>query len=218
MTVTHADLKRRIVARRATVGVMGLGYVGLTEALELARSGFRVTGIDVDAGRIEAVLAGRSYLVDVADEDLGQAVADGMLEATADFDLLARMDVIVICVPTPLSKTKGPDLSYIVSAVEAIRVRLRPGQLIVLESTTYPGTTREVVLGALEPTGLAMGRDFFLCFSPERINPGDRQHPPSTIPRIVGGVTRSAPSWAPPSSGTCHRRSSRSPRPRPPRW
>jgi len=139
--------------------------------------------------RVQAVMTGRSYLVDIADEDLSGAVKTGRLTATQDLDLLARMDAILICVPTPLSKTKSPDLSYIVSAVEAIRLRLRVGQLIVLESTTYPGTTWEVVLAALEPTGLVVGRDFFLCFSPERINPGDRQHPPATIPRIIGGVT-----------------------------
>jgi len=139
--------------------------------------------------RVQAVITGCSYLVDIADEDLSGAVKTGRLTATQDLDLLGRMDAILICVPTPLSKTKSPDLSYIVSAVEAIRLRLRVGQLIVLESTTYPGTTWEVVLPALEPTGLVVGRDFFLCFSPERINPGDRQHPPATIPRIIGGVT-----------------------------
>ena len=183
------ELKDRIVTGQAEVGVMGLGYVGLTEALELARVGFPVTGFDVDETRVEAVRAGRSYLVDVPDEDLREAVRSGKLKATRDFELLAQMDAILICVPTPLSKTKSPDLSFIVSAVEAIRAQLRPGQLVVLESTTYPGTTREVVLAALEPTGLMVGRDFFLCFSPERINPGDREHPPSTIPRILGGVT-----------------------------
>jgi UDP-N-acetyl-D-glucosamine dehydrogenase len=183
-------LKDRILSGQAEVGVMGLGYVGLTEAIELAKAGFRVTGFDVDAARVQAVMAGRSYLVDISDEDLGHATANGTLRATQDFDLLGRMDAILICVPTPLGKTKSPDLSYIVSAVEAIRLRLRPGQLIVLESTTYPGTTWEVVLTALEPTGLSVGRDFFLCFSPERINPGDRQHPPSSIPRIIGGVTK----------------------------
>jgi UDP-N-acetyl-D-glucosamine dehydrogenase len=184
------SLREAIRARSAQVGIMGLGYVGLTEALEFAKAGFRVTGFDVDAGRVDAVQKGRSYLVDVLDEDLRHAVADGNLRATRDFDLLAEMDAILICVPTPLSKTKSPDLSYIVGAVEAIRSRLHRDQLIVLESTTYPGTTREVVLSALEPTGLAVGSDFFLCFSPERINPGDRDHPPSTIPRILGGVTR----------------------------
>jgi UDP-N-acetyl-D-glucosamine dehydrogenase len=183
------NLKERILSGRAEVGVVGLGYVGLTEALEFARAGFHVTGFDVDATRVQAVRTGRSYLVDIPDEDLARVVADGMLEATQDLDLLARMDAILICVPTPLGKTKSPDLSYIVNAVEAIRARLRQGQLVVLESTTYPGTTLEVVLAALEPTGLAVGRDFFLAFSPERINPGDRDHPPSTIPRILGGVT-----------------------------
>jgi UDP-N-acetyl-D-glucosamine dehydrogenase len=183
------NLKERILSTKAEVGVIGLGYVGLTEALELARAGFRVTGFDIDPVRVQAVMTGRSYLVDIADEDLSGAVKTGRLTATQDLDLLARMDAILICVPTPLSKTKSPDLSYIVSAVEAIRLRLRVGQLIVLESTTYPGTTWEVVLAALEPTGLVVGRDFFLCFSPERINPGDRQHPPATIPRIIGGVT-----------------------------
>ena len=183
------SLKERILSTTAEVGVIGLGYVGLTEALELARAGFQVTGFDIDPVRVQAVMTGRSYLVDIADEDLSGAVKTGRLTATQDLDLLARMDAILICVPTPLSKTKSPDLSYIVSAVEAIRLRLRVGQLIVLESTTYPGTTWEVVLPALEPTGLVVGRDFYLCFSPERINPGDRQHPPATIPRIIGGVT-----------------------------
>ena len=183
------SLKERILSTTAEVGVIGLGYVGLTEALELARAGFQVTGFDIDPVRVQAVMTGRSYLVDIADEDLSGAVKTGRLTATQDLDLLARMDAILICVPTPLSKTKSPDLSYIVNAVEAIRLRLRVGQLIVLESTTYPGTTWEVVLPALEPTGLVVGRDFFLCFSPERINPGDRQHPPATIPRIIGGVT-----------------------------
>jgi UDP-N-acetyl-D-glucosamine dehydrogenase len=182
-------LRDGILTRSAQVGIMGLGYVGLTEALEFAKAGFRVTGFDVDAARVQAVQAGRSYLVDVLDEDLRHAVSEGNLRATGDFDLLAQMDAVLICVPTPLSKTKSPDLSYIVGAVEAIRPRLHQGQLIVLESTTYPGTTREVVLSSLEPTGLAVGTDFFLCFSPERINPGDRDHPPSTIPRILGGVT-----------------------------
>jgi UDP-N-acetyl-D-glucosamine dehydrogenase len=183
------SLKERILSTTAEVGVIGLGYVGLTEALELARAGFQVTGFDIDPVRVQAVMTGRSYLVDIADEDLSGAVKTGRLTATQDLDLLGRMDAILICVPTPLSKTKSPDLSYIVSAVEAIRLRLRVGQLIVLESTTYPGTTWEVVLPALEPTGLVVGRDFYLCFSPERINPGDRQHPPATIPRIIGGVT-----------------------------
>lgn len=183
------SLVARIDAGTARVGVMGLGYVGLTEAVELARAGFPVTGFDVDPARVASVAAGRSYLVDVTDEDLAQVVGAGRLEATGDFERLAAMDAILICVPTPLSKTKTPDLTYIVAAVDAIRRHLRPEQLVVLESTTYPGTTSEVVLGALASTGLRVGHDFHLCFSPERINPGDTAHPPATIPRIVGGIT-----------------------------
>jgi UDP-N-acetyl-D-glucosamine dehydrogenase len=183
------SLKDRIASGSASVAVIGLGYVGLTEAVELARVGFRVVGFDIDAERVAAVQAGRSYIVDVADEDLAQSVGSGRLQATTDPSLMADMDAILICVPTPLGKTKAPDLSYIVSAVDAIRARLRRDQLVVLESTTYPGTTGEVVRPALESTGLVAGRDFHLCFSPERINPGDRQHPASSIPRIVGGVT-----------------------------
>jgi UDP-N-acetyl-D-glucosamine dehydrogenase len=173
----------------STAGVVGLGYVGLSEAVELAHAGFVVTGFDVDADRVRRVQAGRSYLVDITDEELAAVVRDGRLRATGDFDALEAMDAILICVPTPLGKTKAPDLSYIVSAVDAIRARLRSGQLIVLESTTYPGTTSEVVRSALESTGLTAGRDFSLCFSPERLNPGDRRFPPTAIPRIVGGIT-----------------------------
>jgi UDP-N-acetyl-D-glucosamine dehydrogenase len=173
----------------ARVGVLGLGYVGLTEALEFACAGFSVTGFDVDASRVAAVQAGRSYLVDVSDAALGDAVGSGRLTATGDLGGLGDLDALLICVPTPLGKTKAPDLSYVVSAVEAIAEGLRPGQLVVLESTTYPGTTEEVIRPALERTGLAAGRDFHLCFSPERINPGDTKHPVGSIPRIVGGLT-----------------------------
>jgi UDP-N-acetyl-D-glucosamine dehydrogenase len=189
MTAT-TSLQERITAGTARVGVIGLGYVGLTEALELARAGFPVTGFDIDPDRVRAVQAGRSYLVDISDQDLTGVVRAGALAATDDFGGLGEQDVLLICVPTPLGKSKAPDLSYIISAVEAIRPRLRRGQLVVLESTTYPGTTTEVVLPALESTGLRAGLDFHLCFSPERINPGDTAHPPSTIPRVVGGVTR----------------------------
>jgi UDP-N-acetyl-D-glucosamine dehydrogenase len=182
-------LREKIAARSAGVGVLGLGYVGLTEALELARAGFPVTGFDIDADRVAAVQAARSYLVDIAEADLTAAVHAGALTATTEFQHLHTQDVLLICVPTPLSKSKAPDLSFILSAVEAIRPRLRPGQLVVLESTTYPGTTTEVVRPALEASGLVAGRDFHLCFSPERINPGDQAHPPASIPRVVGGVS-----------------------------
>jgi len=183
------DLLPRLRTREAVIGVIGLGYVGLTEALHLARAGFRVTGFDVDAARVASVQRGRSYLVDVTDADLGGVVGAGTLTATDDLDRLAEMDALLICVPTPLGKTKAPDLSYILSAVDRIRTALRPGQLVVLESTTYPGTTREVVLPALESSGLRAGVDFHLCFSPERVNPGDTAHTLARIPRVLGGVT-----------------------------
>jgi UDP-N-acetyl-D-glucosamine dehydrogenase len=188
MNATEA-LRERIAAGTARIGVLGLGYVGLTEALELARAGFPVTGFDIDPARVAAVQHARSYLVDIADADLAAVVTPGTLTATADFDRLAAQDVLLICVPTPLSKSKAPDLSFILAALDAIRPRLRPGHLVVLESTTYPGTTAEVVRPALEAPGLAAGADFHLCFSPERINPGDAAHPPRSIPRVVGGLT-----------------------------
>ena len=182
-------LHDRIAASTARIAVLGLGYVGLTEAMELARAGFPVTGFDIDGERVRAVQDGRSYLVDISDEDLATVVRAGTLTATDDFTRLGEQDVLIICVPTPLGKSKAPDLSYIVSAVDAIRPRLHRGQLVILESTTYPGTTTEVVMPALESTGLRAGVDFHLCFSPERINPGDKLHRPSTIPRVVGGVS-----------------------------
>ncbi len=183
------SLQERIRSQSAEVGIIGLGYVGLTEAIEFVRVGFRVTGFDIDVNRIRNIQAGCSYLVDISDQELRLAVESGRLQATDNFSLLKEMDAILIAVPTPLSKTKTPDLSYILNAVDAFRPRLRQGQLIVLESTTYPGTTMEVVLPSLEEAGLKPGRDFHLCFSPERINPGDKEHPPARIPRIVGGVT-----------------------------
>jgi UDP-N-acetyl-D-glucosamine dehydrogenase len=188
---THRPLQDLVREGTAKVGVVGLGYVGLVEAMEFARAGFATTGFDVDADRVRRVQTAQSYLVDVTDEDLRPAVASGKLTATGDMSRLSEVDAILICVPTPLGKTRAPDLSYIVSAVDSIRQRLRPGQLIVLESTTYPGTTLEVVLPALESTGLKVGTDFYLCFSPERINPGDKSFTPGQIPRILGGVTPS---------------------------
>ncbi len=179
----------RVKGRTGRVGVIGLGYVGLTEALGFARAGVPVIGFDIDAERVASVQGARSYLVDILDAELAEVVSDGSLTATGDFDRLAETDAILICVPTPLSKTKAPDLSYILSAMQAIVPRLRAGQLVVLESTTYPGTTDEIIRPAIEATGLKVGRDVHLCFSPERINPGDREHPPASIPRIIGGTT-----------------------------
>ncbi len=156
--------------------------------MEFARAGFDVTGFDVDAAKNAQINAGRSYIPDVPDADIGAAVKAGRLRATADMSQLGAMDAIDICVPTPLRKTKDPDLSYVVKAVEAVAASLRPGQLIILESTTYPGTTEEVVQPMLEAGGLKADVDFLLAFSPERVDPGNAQHTTRTIPKVVGGL------------------------------
>ncbi len=178
----------RIRSKQACIGIIGLGYVGLPLAVEFARQGFAVTGFDVDQSKAAQVNAGRSYIPDVAQADLAAVVQSGKLRATSDMSELGAMDVIDICVPTPLRKTKDPDLSYVVLAVEAVAATLRPGQLIVLESTTYPGTTDEVVQPMLEAQGLKADVDFFLAFSPERVDPGNQQFTTKNIPKIVGGV------------------------------
>jgi UDP-N-acetyl-D-glucosamine dehydrogenase len=183
------DLQEKIRNRKARAGVIGLGYVGLPLAVEFARAGLDVTGFDVDAGRVEDVNQGRSYIVDMSDREMREILSSGRLRATADFSALADMDTINICVPTPLRKTKDPDLTYIVSAVRSIRDHLRRGQLVVLESTTYPGTTEEVVQPILEESGLRAGRDFYLAFSPERIDPGNPNFQTRNIPKVVGGHT-----------------------------
>lgn len=182
-------LAQKIQDRSAHVGVIGLGYVGLPLLLEMAKTGFRATGIDIDRKRVESLNAGISYVLDVPGETLLTFVREGQLRATESLAAIRELDTVSICVPTPLRKTKDPDLSYIVAAVEAVCLHLRPGQLIVLESTTYPGTTQEVVLPILEKTGLRVGEDFFLAFSPERVDPGNRSYTTHNIPKIIGGVT-----------------------------
>ena len=182
------SLKDKIRDRNARVGVIGLGYVGLPLAVEFARSGFDVTGFDVDRSKVDEINAGRSYILDVKTEDVAANVGAGRLRATADMSRLGDMDVIDICVPTPLRKTKDPDLSYVVQAVDAVKAHLKRGQLIILESTTYPGTTDEVVQPALEEGGLKAGADFYLAFSPERVDPGNQSYSTRTIPKVVGGV------------------------------
>jgi UDP-N-acetyl-D-glucosamine dehydrogenase len=168
---------------------MGLGYVGLPLAVEFAKEGFPVTGIDLDAARVDGVNRGRSYLGDVTSEELAKLRRARTLQATSSFEALPGQDAIIICVPTPLRKTREPDLSFILSATEEIAKQVRRGQLIVLESTTYPGTTDEVVLPALEAHGLRVGKDFCLAFSPERIDPGNATYTTRTIPKVIGGMT-----------------------------
>jgi UDP-N-acetyl-D-glucosamine dehydrogenase len=185
---TVTSLLERIRSKEAHVGVIGLGYVGLPLAVELAHAGFHVTGFDTDASKIAQINAGKSYIPDVPEADLAACVKAGTLKATTDMRDLGGMDAIDICVPTPLRKTKDPDLSYVVLAVEAVAASLKRGQLVILESTTYPGTTDEVVQPMLEKTGLKADVDFFLAFSPERVDPGNTQFNTKNIPKIVGGV------------------------------
>jgi UDP-N-acetyl-D-glucosamine dehydrogenase len=188
MTETiHSTLLDAIHSKRARIGVIGLGYVGLPLAVEFARAGFAVTGFDVDASKVAEIGAGRSYIPDVAQADLAEVVSSGHLRATTDMGQLASMDVADICVPTPLRKTKDPDLSYVVKSLEAVAAALHRGQLVILESTTYPGTTDEVALPMLEARGLKADRDFFLAFSPERVDPGNVTYTTRNIPKIVGG-------------------------------
>ena len=189
MTALAASLLDRIQSRRARTGVVGLGYVGLPLAVELAKAGFHTTGIDLDERKIEAIGQSRSYIPDVATADIVALRKAGKLDATTDFSVVKELDTINICVPTPLRKTKDPDMSYIVSAVEAIAKHLHKGMLIVLESTTYPGTTDEVVQPILETTGLKAGQDFFIAFSPERVDPGNPTFQTHNVPKVVGGLT-----------------------------
>ena len=181
------DLKARLQSKQAKIGIIGLGYVGLPLACEFARAGFDVTGFDVDQSKVAEINAGRSYIPDVPTAELAAEVKAGRLRATTDFAALADMDVADICVPTPLGKARNPDLSYVVKALEAVAATLKPGQLVVLESTTYPGTTDEVALPMLEAKGLKVDRDFFLAFSPERVDPGNPTYQTHNIPKIVGG-------------------------------
>jgi UDP-N-acetyl-D-glucosamine dehydrogenase len=185
----RAALEEKIRNRTAEAGVVGLGYVGLPLAVEFARAGFRVTGIDVQQSKVDRINAGDSYVQDVPASVLAPLVADGRIRATTDFGAVAEMDTIDICVPTPLRKTKDPDMSYIVRAAEEIGKRFRAGTLVILESTTYPGTTDELLLPMLAGKDMKVGRDFFLCFSPERVDPGNPKFQTRNIPKVVGGVT-----------------------------
>ena len=186
---TAEMLASRIRSRTARVGIVGLGYVGLPLAVEFARAGFSVTGIDVSADKAKKVNSGDSYIGDIPTATLAPLVEAGKLRATTDFSAVLELDTINICVPTPLRKTKDPDMSFIVSSCQEIARHFHAGTLVILESTTYPGTTDELVLPMLSKGGLEAGKDFFLCFSPERVDPGNPKYQTSNIPKVVGGCT-----------------------------
>ena len=185
-----AKFKAKINRKEARVAVIGLGYVGLPLAVEFAKKGFKALGVDLDKNKVDSITSGNSYILDIPSEEIKPLVKKGALRATRDYSKLKEVDAIIICVPTPLRKTKDPDMSYIVSATEAIAKNLRRGQVIVLESTTYPGTTEEVILPILEATGLKVGKDFCLGFSPERIDPGNPTYMTHNIPKVVSGMTK----------------------------
>jgi UDP-N-acetyl-D-glucosamine dehydrogenase len=183
------DLRSKLEKHNATAAVIGLGYVGLPLAMEIVAAGFKVIGIDLDASKIAALKEGKSYILDVPEKIVAQAVRSGQFTPTTDFSALSCADTVSICVPTPLSKSRDPDISFILSATEEIRKYLHSGQLIVLESTTYPGTTDELIVPELEGSGLKVGHDFFVAFSPERIDPGNASFTTRNTPKIVGGIT-----------------------------
>ncbi len=188
-TGTFAELKSKIESKTARVGIVGLGYVGLPLAVEFAKAGFFVTGIDVQESKVGNLNRGESHVQDVPSSEIARLIGDKRFSATTDFSVVRELDTINICVPTPLRKTKDPDMSYIVSAVEEIAKYFHPGLLIILESTTYPGTTNELLLPTFEKSGLKAGEDFFLCFSPERVDPGNPVYQTSNTPKVVGGIT-----------------------------
>ncbi len=184
------ELKQRIGQREARIGVIGLGYVGLPLALEFAKAGFRTTGFELDPKKVEAIQDRASYIEDVPGAEVARVVGEGLLSATGNFGEVSACDVINVCVPTPLTKTKDPDVSHLARALEDIRKRLRAGQLVILGSTTYPGTTHELFVPMLESTGLQVGVDFAVAFAPERIDPANKQFAVRDVPKVVGGETR----------------------------
>jgi UDP-N-acetyl-D-glucosamine dehydrogenase len=188
----QTNLLKKIQKDEALVGIIGLGYVGLPLALAFTGNSFKVLGFDIDAKKVNALEKGNCYISHIDGKKVKQAVQSGKLSATSDFSRLGEPDAIIICVPTPLTAQRDPDMSYIVKTAGQIRAKLRPGQLIVLESTTYPGTTEDLVKGILEETGLLCGREFYLAFSPEREDPGNKSFSTATIPKIVGGVDKAS--------------------------
>ncbi len=188
-SLTYRNLEKKIRERTATVGIIGLGYVGLPLAVELGKSGFSVLGLDISKKKVKLVNSGRSDIDDVKNEQVKNLIKNKKLKASSNFSLLKKVDCACVCVPTPLSKTKDPDVSYILSAFSQVKKYLHRGQLVILESTTYPGTTEELIRPMLEETRLKVGKDFFLAFSPERVDPGNPEYNIKNTPRIVGGTT-----------------------------
>ena len=188
---SETDLIAKVEQRAAVFGIIGLGYVGLPLALEVARAGYRVMGFDIDQAVVDSVNRGISRVADVPSDRLASLVGDGRVTATGDMEQLAEVDAIAICVPTPLSKTKDPDVSYVLRAAESVSRTVRAGQVVILESTTYPGTTRELLQPGLEAGGLEVGKDIFLAFSPERVDPGNETWKTRNTPKVVGGLTES---------------------------
>ena len=183
------DLQKKITSKNARVGIIGLGYVGLPLAVEFAGAGFTVTGIDIDEKKVAALNRGESYIQDIPTSVLAPLVKAGKLKGTTDFQAVTGLDTINICVPTPLRKTKDPDMSYIVNACQEIAKHFHPGMLVILESTTYPGTTNELMLPMFERADMKVGEEFFMCFSPERVDPGNPNFQTRNIPKVVGGIT-----------------------------
>ncbi len=186
------EFKKRVHKKETGIAVVGLGYVGLPLAVEFAKRGFVVLGIDIDKDRIKYIKRRESYISDVATKELRQVLNSNRFSATNNFEALRKIDIIIICVPTPLKRKYHPDISYIKQAVNSIAKNIKKGTLIILESTTYPGTTEEVILPFLESKGLECGKDFYLAFSPERIDPGNTRYPVNRIPKVIGGVTGEA--------------------------
>jgi len=185
-----SELKKIIENKKAIIGVIGLGYVGLPLALAFAKKDFKVVGIDIDSPRIKKIKKGNSYITDVTDNEIKEMLKKERFRATTDFKAIKNLNVIIICVPTPLAKDKTPDISHIREAVTQVKENIKKGQIIVLESTTYPGTTREILLSVLESTGLKEGKDFYLAFSPERIDPANKIYKTENTPKVIGGISK----------------------------
>ncbi|MEA3305286.1 MAG: nucleotide sugar dehydrogenase [Candidatus Omnitrophota bacterium] len=189
-------LKNKLDTKSARIGVIGLGYVGLPLAVSFAEEGFEVIGIETNAKRVKSIKNGRSHIMDIDSEKVSKLVSNGLLDATESYSVVKKLDVVIICVPTPLSKTKEPDISYIIAAVKNIMKNRKRGQLYILESTTYPGTTEEILLPKFQGDSFRIDSDFFLAFSPERVDPNNRIYTTSNIPKVVGGVTKKSTSIA----------------------